>query len=118
MMSLSSMQSGARARDRRKRPGLSGWRALTWPKESTTPSRARMRLAVTSSSLSRSSLVIVGSLQNKTHRAERAELVGIDQHPALLDAECVAMAAQEVTVGADIFPDALVAAEAVADEIG
>ena len=30
--------------------GIPGWRMLTWPNESTTPSRARMRFAVTSSS--------------------------------------------------------------------
>src|SRR5947209_4565944 len=56
--------------------------------------------------------------QDETHRAERAELVGVDEHTALLDAEAVADPAQDVAVAADIFADALVAAEAVADEIG
>ena len=42
----------------------------------------------------------------------------VDEHAALLDAEAVAGAAQHVAVGADIFADALVAAEAVADEVG
>src|SRR4029077_16342593 len=149
MMSPISMQSGARARDSRKRCGLSGCRALTCPKESTTPSRARMRLAVTISSSSSSSLVIGVPLfdscsphgaqrnagaefpdcaslhpgyearsQDEAYGAQRAELMGIDQHAALLDPEAVAGAAQHVAVGADVFADALIAAEAVADEIG
>src|ERR1700692_1742724 len=73
MMSPISMQSGARARDSRKRWGLSGWRALTCPNESTTPSRARMRLAVTISSSSSSSLVIRGPLFDSCspHGAQR-----------------------------------------------
>src|ERR1700738_5287137 len=108
MMSSISMQSGARARDKRKRCGLSGWRALTCPNESTTPSRARMRLAVTISSSRSSSLVIVPS-QDEAHGTEAAELMGVDQHAALLDPEAVAGAAQHVAVGADIFADALVA---------
>src|SRR5689334_1058821 len=45
-----SMHSGARARERTYRSSRSGWRTLTWPNESTTPSRARIRFAVTSSS--------------------------------------------------------------------
>src|SRR6266699_1879040 len=132
MMSSASMQSGARARDSRKRPGLSGWRALTCPNESTTPSRARMRFAVTSSSLSRSSLVIAfpfwmvcpelfmaglvpaihvflaaqlrrgcparpgirDASQDEAHRAEGAELVGVDQDSAFLDSKRVARAPQ------------------------
>src|SRR5580704_10210481 len=48
------MHSGARARDIRKRSGRCGWRTVTWPNPSTTPSWARMRLAVTSSSSRRS----------------------------------------------------------------
>src|SRR5262249_10555828 len=38
--------------------GRSGCRTLTWPNESTTPSRARIRLAVTRSSSRNSSLFI------------------------------------------------------------
>src|SRR5207237_5613859 len=56
--------------------------------------------------------------QDETHRAERAELVGIDEHAAFLDAEAVAGPAQDVAVAAHIFADALVAAETIADEIG
>src|SRR5206468_12787627 len=152
MMSSFSMRSGARARESRKRLGLSGWRALTCPNESTTPSCARMRLAVTisSSSMSRPGMDVScvcplrsscpalcrastscfrfadedvggrgkpgrdgcgGSLQNKTHRAERAQLMRVDQHAALLDAEGVARAAQHISIFAHIFAHALVAAE-------
>ena len=42
----------------------------------------------------------------------------VDEHPALLDAEAIAGPPQDVAIGADIFPDALVAPVAVADEIG
>src|SRR6266550_7222648 len=56
--------------------------------------------------------------QDETHRAEGAELVSVDEHAALLDAEAVAGAPQHIAVGADIFADALVATEAVADEVG
>src|SRR5262249_24101806 len=56
-------------------------------------------------------------LQNKTHRAERAQFLRLDQHAAPLDAEVVAHAPQHVAVLADIFAHALVAAEAVADEV-
>src|SRR6516165_2952516 len=55
-MSSRSMRSGARARASRKRCGSSGCRALTWPNESTMPSLAKMRLAVTNSSRMKSSL--------------------------------------------------------------
>src|SRR3954471_21221205 len=58
------------------------------------------------------------SSQNETHRTQRAELVGVDQHAAFLDAKTVAGLAQHEAVATDIFADALVAAEAVADEIG
>src|SRR5215204_7641402 len=58
------------------------------------------------------------SSQNETHRTQRAKLVGVDQYPALFDAEAVAGLAQDVAIAADIFADALVAAEAVADEVG
>src|SRR5437764_12600028 len=101
------MHCGARARDRKYRSARSGWRALTCPNESTTPSRARMRFAVTSSSLSCSSLFIVLS-QDEAHRAERAELVGVDQNAAFLDPKRVARAPQQITVGNDIFAHALV----------
>src|ERR1700694_4759146 len=57
-------------------------------------------------------------LQDEAHRPQAAELVGVDQHAALLDPEAVAGAAQQVAVGADVFADALIAAEAIADEIG
>src|SRR5216684_5215364 len=142
-----------------------------WPKESTTPSRARMRLPVTSSSIRSSSLGIrvpfvelgtssrsscpdlsrasmsccVGAektgmapelglarfprlsgaasrvnptcgdkpghdvegvfSQDKAHRAERAQLVSVDQHAALLDAEAVGGLSQNVPIAADIFAD-------------
>src|SRR3984893_19072941 len=56
--------------------------------------------------------------QDEAHGTERAELVGVDQHAALLDPDAVAVAAQQVAVGADIFADALIAPEAIADEIG
>ena len=42
----------------------------------------------------------------------------VDEHAALLDAEGIPGALEHVAVAADIFADALVAAEAVADEIG
>src|SRR5205814_3684597 len=51
MMSPLSASSGARARDRKYRPGLSGCRAEMCPNESSTRSRARMWLAVTNSSI-------------------------------------------------------------------
>src|SRR5262249_34260585 len=165
MMSSFSMRSGARARESRKRFGLSGWRALTCPNESTTPSCARMRLAVTisSSSTSRLGMGTVPSVsyhlgvvpakagtqysrallvmmvapvpsaftgsplsrerqkghhsQNKTHRAERAQFMRIDQHAALLDPERVARTPQHIAILADIFAHALVAAKAIADEV-
>src|SRR4051812_46200166 len=59
MMSASSIRSGARARESRKRSGRSGWRMLGCPKESTIPSRARIRFAVTSSSITASIFVII-----------------------------------------------------------
>src|SRR5262245_50357337 len=59
----------------------------------------------------------VPSLENKTHRAERAELVCVDEHAALLDAEGIAGAPEHMPIGTDIFPDALVAPVAIADEI-
>src|SRR5262245_45665106 len=59
----------------------------------------------------------VPSLENKTHRAERAELVRVDEHAALLDAEGIAGAPEHMPIGADIFSDAFVAPVAVADEI-
>src|SRR5262245_27037893 len=99
-----------------------------------------MRLAVTSSSIRSSSLAIGVSFgypspfqgegpscarewiwfrsQNEAHRAEAAELMGVDEHATLLDAERLAGALEDVAVGADIFPDALVAPVAIADEVG
>src|SRR5947209_2134791 len=56
--------------------------------------------------------------QNKAHRAEAAQLMRIDEHAAFLDAECFPGTAQHEAVGADVFADALVAAIAVANEIG
>src|SRR3954471_24386926 len=56
-------------------------------------------------------------LQNKPPRAERAEFMRVDQDAALLDAERVARASQDVAILTDIFPHALVAAEAIADEV-
>src|SRR5262249_15292156 len=68
-MSPLSIQSGAREHDSRYRCGLSGCRTLMWPKESTTPSRARMRFAVTSSSIRWSSLDIGFSPRAPLHPA-------------------------------------------------
>src|SRR5258708_2388561 len=51
MMSSALTSAGASDRDIRKRFGLVGWRALTWPKPSTTPKSARMRLPTTISSI-------------------------------------------------------------------
>src|SRR5262245_40387641 len=45
--------------------------------------------------------------QNKTHRAERAELVRVDDHAALLDAEGIARALEDMAIATDVFPDAL-----------
>src|SRR5262249_43205552 len=57
------------------------------------------------------------TLQDETHRTERAELVGVNNHATLLDLEGVAAASEHVAVSADIFADALVASIAVTDEI-
>ena len=51
MMSPAVVSAGASERDMRSRPGLPGWRTLTWPKPSSTPWSARMRLAATRSSI-------------------------------------------------------------------
>src|SRR6185312_11029946 len=51
MMSSAVTSAGASERDIRKRLGLAGWRALTWPKPSRTPKSARTRLPVTMSSI-------------------------------------------------------------------
>src|SRR5262249_40150626 len=88
------------------------------PNESTMFSRARMRFAVTSSSISWSSLAIRLPSQNEAHRAERAELMGVDEHAPLLDLKGATRALEDVAVRSDIFPDALKAAVTVADEIG
>src|SRR5580700_7608443 len=56
-------------------------------------------------------------LQNKTHRAERAQFVGVDDDAALFDLQIIAHAFQHVAVRTHIFPHPLIAAEAVADEI-
>src|SRR6185369_15088604 len=69
MMSAASMHSGARARDTRKRPGSAGWRMLTWPKASTTPSRARIRLAVTSSSRTAEKVAMLAALSARIRSA-------------------------------------------------
>src|SRR5882724_114608 len=59
MTSPRSTSAGASERDSRKRVGSSGWRTLTWPYASTTPSFARIRLAITTSRTARSSSVTV-----------------------------------------------------------
>src|SRR5882672_7104488 len=47
-------------------------------------------------------------LQDEAHRAKRAELMGIDDHAPLLDAQLRALPLQDVAIGPDIFPHALV----------
>src|SRR5580765_1369081 len=59
MTSPRSTSAGASERDSRKRVGSPGWRTLTWPYASTTPSLARIRLAMTTSRAARSSSVTV-----------------------------------------------------------
>src|SRR5437763_7842142 len=117
MMSSTSMRSGARARDNRNLFGSSGCLALICPKESTTPSCARMRLAVTISSLSRSSLDIAVPLQNEAYRAERAELVRINENTALLDTKSVADLPQDMAITPHIFTNALITAKTIADKV-
>src|SRR5258708_29881732 len=56
--------------------------------------------------------------QDEADGTERAELMGVDQHAALLDPEGVAHPPQHVAVGADIFADALITSEPITDEIG
>src|SRR3977135_2781953 len=58
------------------------------------------------------------SLQDKAHRSERAELMRVDKHAALLDAEGISGALEDVAIRADVFPDAFVAPVAIADEVG
>src|SRR6476646_4034304 len=53
------------------------------------------------------------NLQNETHRAEIAELVGIDEHAPLFDAKTIAAAPQHGTIATDILANALVASEAI-----
>src|SRR6266550_5870446 len=124
MMSEASMSSGARPRDSKNFPGSSGWRMLTWPKASQTFSAARMRLAITSSSMAvmRAAMVLLREiralgLQDEAHRAKRAELMGVDDHAALLDAQLRALPLQHIAIGPDIFAHALMTAETVADEV-
>src|SRR6267154_1178852 len=59
MMSVFLTSSGDLARDIKKRPASSEWRALTWPKASTTRSAARIRFAATRSSIKASRLDMV-----------------------------------------------------------
>src|SRR5258705_1858083 len=54
-----STRAGASERDSRKRLGSLGCRTLTWPYASTTPSFARIRLAITTSRAARSRSVTV-----------------------------------------------------------
>src|SRR6266700_2797940 len=70
IMSRFSASSGARARDRKYRSGFSGCRAEMCPNESSTRSRARMWLAVTSSSVSSCGAVMVTPLKTFFLRAE------------------------------------------------
>src|SRR5258708_32995882 len=124
MMSEVAMSWGARPRERRNFPGSSGWRMLTWPKASQTFSAARMRLAITSSSMAVLRPAMVSApgnscfgLQDEAYRPKRAELMGIDDHAALLDTQLRALAPEHIAIGADIFAHALIAAVAVADEV-
>src|SRR5258707_214229 len=55
-MSSACTSSGAREYDIRNRPGSVGWRMVTWPKASSTPSLAIMRLARATRSRASSSL--------------------------------------------------------------
>src|SRR5262245_8366369 len=71
-MSPRSTRAGASERDRRKRPGSPGWRTLTWPYASTTPSFARMRLAITTSRAARSRSVTASPLRSRTTSHEVA----------------------------------------------
>src|SRR5712671_2474238 len=107
MISEASMSSGARPRESRNFPGSSGWRMLTWPKASQTFSAARMRLAITSSSMAVLRPAMVPApvnprfgLQDEAHRAKRAELMGVDDHAALLDAQLRALALEHIAIGA------------------
>src|SRR5882672_5686514 len=51
MMSLGVTRAGASACAMRYRSGAEGWRIETWPKPSTTPCAARMRLAAARSAM-------------------------------------------------------------------
>ena len=42
----------------------------------------------------------------------------VDKHAALLDAEGIPGALEDIAIRADIFPDAFVAPVAIADEVG
>src|SRR6516225_6617253 len=61
MMSSAVTSAGASERDIRKRSGLVGWRALTWPNPSSTPKSARMRLPITMSSRRAASTPAIGA---------------------------------------------------------
>src|SRR3954447_26606792 len=56
--------------------------------------------------------------EDEAHRAEGAELVRVDEDAALLDAERIPGASEDVAIRADIFPDAFIAPIAVANEVG
>src|SRR3954469_18568652 len=56
--------------------------------------------------------------EDEAHRAEGAELVRVDEDAALLDAERIPGAFEDVAIRADIFPDTFIAPVAVADEVG
>src|SRR3984957_2576016 len=61
MMSSAVTSAGASERDIRKWSGFLGSRALTWPKPSSTPNSARMRLPITMSSIGAASLLDGGA---------------------------------------------------------
>src|SRR3954471_8321623 len=56
--------------------------------------------------------------EDEAPRAEGAELVRVDEDAALLDAEGIPGAFEDVAIRADIFPDAFIAPGAVTDEDG
>src|SRR5260221_1207570 len=65
--SSAATNAGARLRASRKRPGSLSWRALTWPKPSSTPSLERMWLASTSCWMSSGSGVVIPGILIRLH---------------------------------------------------
>src|SRR5579864_3944282 len=59
----------------------------------------------------------VTTLQNKTHRPQQSQLLGIQNRPALGDLQPAALAPELVAVMADEHPGQIVDAVAVHDEV-